>query len=90
MQKRLADAQEEVANEIVTASTGGGMVKVEMNGRQELVSLTIKKEIVDPEDVEMLQDLVLAAINESVRMSHSLMQDKMKELTGGLNIPGLF
>jgi DNA-binding YbaB/EbfC family protein len=92
MQKRMEELQQQAANETIEVSSGGGMVKIVMNGKQELISISIEKEIVNPDDVEMLQDLITAALNEAVRKSQDLMQSKMQELTGGmgLNIPGLF
>jgi DNA-binding YbaB/EbfC family protein len=90
MQKKMAQIQEEAGAQEIEATAGGGMVKTVMNGRQELVSITIEKEIVDPNDVEMLQDLVLAAVNEATKKAKALMDEKMQSLTGGLNIPGMF
>lgn len=92
MQKKMEEAQEEAAKEVVEATAGGGMVAVKVNGRQEVVSITIEKDVVDPEDVEMLQDLVLAAVNEGIKKSQEAVQEKMQGITGGmgLNIPGLF
>ncbi|PLX71515.1 MAG: YbaB/EbfC family nucleoid-associated protein [Denitrovibrio sp.] len=92
MQKKMEEAQEEAAREVVEATAGGGMVAVKVNGKQELVSITIEKDVVDPEDVEMLQDLVLAAVNEGLKKSQEVVQEKVSSVTGGmgLNIPGLF
>ena len=92
MQKKMEEIQEQAANETVEVASGGGMVKVVMSGKQELVSITLEKEIVDPEDVEMLQDLIAAAVNEAVKKSQSLMQERLAEITGGMgiNMPGLF
>ena len=90
MQKKMEKMQEEAANEVVETTAGGGMVTVRMNGRQELLSISIEKEIIDPNDQEMLQDLVTAAVNEAIKRSQALVQDKMSTLTGGLNIPGMF
>lgn len=92
MQKKMEEMQQQVAQEIVEVSAGGGMVKARMNGKQELVSIEIEKEIVDPEDIGMLQDLVMAAVNEAVKKSQALMQERMNEITGGLgiNMPGMF
>lgn len=86
----MAKSQEEASQKIVEASAGGNMVTVRMNGKQTLLSVTIDPEIVKSGDVEMLQDLIIAAVNEGVRKSHELMADEMKGLTGGMNIPGLF
>ncbi|MDR2884553.1 MAG: YbaB/EbfC family nucleoid-associated protein [Deferribacteraceae bacterium] len=92
MQKQMEEMQAEVGKQVVEATAGGGMVRVKMNGKQELLAIEIEKEIVNPDDVEMLQDLVIASVNEALKKSQALMQDKMQGLTGGmgLNIPGLF
>ncbi|MBO8127837.1 MAG: YbaB/EbfC family nucleoid-associated protein [Peptococcaceae bacterium] len=90
MQAQMAKMQEELAERTVEATAGGGAVKVVANGRQELVAVEIKPEVVDPEDVEMLQDLVLAAANEALRQSHNMVASEMSKLTGGMKIPGLF
>ncbi|MCD6586837.1 MAG: YbaB/EbfC family nucleoid-associated protein [Desulfobacteraceae bacterium] len=89
LQTKMAKMQEEMAKKTIEASSGGGMVKVVANGKQEVVSIHIEKEVVDPEDVDMLQDLILAAINEALVQSQKMVSDKMSQLTGGLNIPGL-
>jgi DNA-binding YbaB/EbfC family protein len=89
MQKDMMRIQEEMASKTVEASAGGGMVTVVVNGRQELVSITIEKDIVDPADVEMLQDLVLAAVNEGLLKSQEMVKEEMLKITGGINIPGL-
>jgi hypothetical protein len=90
MQQDMAKMQEELGNRTVEATAGGGVVKVVANGRNELISIEIKPEAVDPEDVEMLQDLVLAAVNESLRKSQEMVSSEMAKITGGLKIPGLF
>ncbi|CCO08539.1 YbaB/EbfC family nucleoid-associated protein [Desulforamulus hydrothermalis] len=90
MQQEMARMQEELANRTVEATAGGGAVKVVASGRQEIVSIAIKPEAVDPEDVEMLQDLLLAAVNEALRQSQEMVAKEMSKLTGGLSIPGLF
>ncbi len=90
MQQKMARMQQELEGRRVEASAGGGMVVAVVNGKQQLVSLKIEKSVVDPEDVEMLQDLVTAAVNEAVKKSHDLAQEEMAKVTGGLNIPGLF
>jgi len=87
--QRLQKMQEELAAERVEASAGGGMVTATASGMGELVGLTIAKEAVDPDDVEMLQDLVLAAVREALEKGRELQQKRAAELTGGLNIPGL-
>ncbi len=90
MQQKMARIQEEVAKQEIEASAGGGMVTVVVNGKQEILSIKIDPSVVDPQDVDMLQDLILVATNEAVRKSQDLMQQEMSKLTGGMNIPGLF
>lgn len=90
MQQQMADTQEALGSKTVEASAGGGAVTVVMTGHQKLQSITIDPEVVDPEDVEMLQDLIMAAINEAVEASQNLAADEMGSITGGLHIPGLF
>ncbi len=89
MQERLMKAQEELGNEVVEGTAGGGAVKIVMTGHQKVRSVTIDPEVVDPEDVEMLQDLVMAAIAEAVDKSHELASKRLGALTGGFKIPGL-
>ena len=90
IQERLASVQEEMALKTIEGSAGGGMVTVTANGRQEIVSLKIEPEVVNPEDIEMLQDLVQAAVNDALRKSQEMVQQEMSKITGGLKIPGLF
>ncbi len=90
MQKKMAKMQEEIARKEFEASAGGGMVTVKANGEQEILSITIDPTTVDPEDVEMLQDLILAATNEAIKKAKDAVQGEMSQLTGGLKIPGLF
>ncbi len=90
MQAKMAEIQEELGDKVVEATSGGGMVKVLANGRQEVLSIQIEPDVVDPEDVEMLQDLVVAAVNDALRKSQEMMAEEMKKLTGGMSIPGLF
>lgn len=90
MQEKLLKMQEELATRTVEASAGGGMVTVTVNGKSEVMSIKIEKEVVDPEDVEMLEDLVAAAVNEALRKAQEMMQEEMSRVTGGLKIPGLF
>ena len=89
LQKQMARMQEELAERTVEASSGGGMVKVVANGKQEVVSIQIEPEVVDPDDVDLLQDLVLAAVNDALKQSQEMVSAEMGKLTGGLNIPGL-
>lgn len=90
VQEKIAKIQEEVGSRLVDASAGGGMVRVVANGRQEIVSIEIDPEIVASGDREMIQDLVVAAVNEALRKSKELFAQEMGKITGGLNIPGLF
>ena len=90
MQQKMARLQEEAAQQTAEATAGGGAVTALVNGKNQLLSLAIKKEAVDPEDVEMLQDLIMAAINEALAKVHAEMAEQMGKITGGLNIPGLF
>ena len=90
MHAKIAQLQEEMAAKTVEGSSGGGMVNIVMNGKQEIVSVKIDPEVISREDVEMLQDLIMAAVNEAVRKSQEMMQEEMKKITGGLSIPGLF
>jgi DNA-binding YbaB/EbfC family protein len=90
MQESMARLQEEMGSRTVESSAGGGVVKVVASGRQEIVSIEIKPEAVDPEDVEMLQDLILTAVNAALKQSQEMAAKEMSKLTGGLNIPGLF
>lgn len=89
MQEAMNAAQTEVENRTFTASVGGGAVEAAASGKKELVSLTIKPEAVDPEDVEMLQDLVVSAVNEALRQAGDAMDKAMDSITGGLNLGGL-
>ena len=90
MQEQLAQAQANLAETTVEASAGGGMVKVKVNGSMMLDSITIDPDAVDPEDIEMLQDMIVAAVNEGIRQMTDLASKQMGSITGGLNIPGLF
>jgi len=89
LQEQMLEAQEALKDEQVTATSGGGMVTVVANGHQEILSIAIDPEVVDPDDVEILQDMVLAAVNEALERSRELATERMGALTGGLNIPGL-
>ena len=90
MQQEMLRMQEEMENKTYSATTGGGMVTAEVSGKHQLVSLSIKEEAVDPDDVEMLQDLVIAAVNEAIREADTDSANNMSRLTGGLNLGGLF
>ena len=90
MQQEMLRAQEELQNKTYTATAGGGMVTASVNGSHEIVALEIKPEAVDPEDVEMLQDMVIAAVNEAMRAAEAEASNSMSKFTGGLNLRGLF
>ena len=89
MQAQILKIQEEMAERTVEASSGGGMVSVTANGKQEVLSVRIEREVVDPEDVEMLQDLVLAAVNEALKKAQEMVAEEMAKVTGGLQLPGM-
>jgi len=89
LQQQMAAMQEEIGKRTVEATAGGGMVTVEVNGKQEILSIKIDPEVVNKDDVPMLEDLVLAACNEALRKSRELVQQELGKLTGGLKIPGL-
>ena len=89
LQEEMARTQEKLGEQTVEVTVGGGVVKAVMTGQQRLVSLTISPDAVDPEDVEMLQDMIVAAVNEAVERSQGLANEQMSSLTGGLGLPGL-
>jgi hypothetical protein len=89
LQKKISQVQEEMANKTVEASAGGGMVTVTANGSREIVNVQIDPSVVDPEDVGMLQDLVVAAANEALKKAQSMMEEEMSKVTGGMKIPGM-
>jgi len=90
MQAKIARVQQELESKEVEATAGGGMVTARANGKQQLLELNIEKDVVDPEDIEMLQDLVMAAVNEAIKKSQDMIQEEMSKVTGGMNIPGMF
>lgn len=90
MQKDMQKMQEEIAQKEVDATVGGGMVKVVANGKKEIVSISINKEAVDPDDVEMLEDMVLTAVNQALEKVDELTNSSLGSITGGLNLPGMF
>ncbi len=90
MQAKLAMLQNELAEREVEASAGGGMVTVKVNGKQQLLSITINKECVDPNDVATLEELVFTAVNKAMKDSQDMVQQAMSKVTGGMNIPGMF
>ena len=85
----MLEKQEQLSLKTIEASSGGGMVKVVANGSQKIESIVLEKEIVDSDDIEMLQDLILSAVNEALNKSQEMVSKEMGKLTGGLNIPGL-
>ncbi len=89
MQARLAKIQEELESETVEASAGGGAIKVVVTGHQKVLSVVISPDVVDPEDVEMLQDLVMAAVNEGMDKAKELASNRLSAITGGMKIPGM-
>ena len=90
MQERMADIQKELANKTVEFSSGGGMVHITVNGKQEVISIKIDPSVINPHDAEMLQDLIAAAVNGAIKRSQEMMTEEMGKVTAGLNIPGLF
>jgi DNA-binding YbaB/EbfC family protein len=89
MQQEMAKIQEESKKKTVEASAGGGMVTVTVNGAMEVVSIKIEREVVNPDDIEMLQDLIVAALNEAIRRTQQMVNEDMGKVTGGLNLPGM-
>lgn len=89
IQEKIASMQAELESRTVEATTGGGMVTVVVNGKFEILSMKIDKEVVNPEDVDMLQDLIMAAVNEGIRKAQEMASAEMSKITGGFNIPGL-
>ncbi len=89
MQQEMLRVQNELASTVVDGSAGGGVVKAQVTGKQELISVTIDPSAVDPADVDMLQDLVVAAVNDALRASREIEQEKMAAVTGGLRLPGM-
>jgi DNA-binding YbaB/EbfC family protein len=90
MQSKMANLQTELAERVIESSSGGGMVKVKVNGKQEILSITINRECVDPEDVATLEELVKTAVNQAMKESQEMVSSAMSKITGGMNIPGLF
>lgn len=90
MQGRIAKVQEEIGQKTIEASTGGGMVTAVVNGNQELIKIKINPEVVDPSDVEVLEEMIVGAINQAMEMASDMMNTEIEKITGGLNIPGLF
>ena len=89
MQREMEEAQASLGEKEITTTAGGGAVEVTINGNKELVALKLDKDVIDPEDPEMLQDLIIAAVNEGMRQIDEMVEEQMGRITGGLNIPGL-
>jgi DNA-binding YbaB/EbfC family protein len=89
LQDKMARMQEELGDKVVESSVGGGMVVARANGRQELLGITLEREVVNPDDIEMLQDLIVASVNDVLKKSQEMAAQEMSKLTGGLKIPGL-
>lgn len=89
VQEQIVKMQEELKEREIEASSGGGAVTVKVNGKQVLTAINIKPEAIDPDDIEMLEDLVMAAVNEGIRLSQEMVSSEMAKITGGFNIPGL-
>ncbi|MCZ6876440.1 MAG: YbaB/EbfC family nucleoid-associated protein [bacterium] len=90
MQKKMLEVPEELALRTVEATVGGGMVSVTVNGKNEVLQVKVEPQVVDPDDIEMLEDLIVAGVNEALRKAQEMASVEMGKLTGGLNIPGLF
>ncbi|MGE3538189.1 MAG: YbaB/EbfC family nucleoid-associated protein [Candidatus Tectimicrobiota bacterium] len=90
MQQKMLKLQEEIAKKTLEASVGGGMVSVTVNGKNEILRIKIEPQVVDPNDVEMLEDLIVAGVNEAIRKAQDMVNEEMGKLTGGMKIPGLF
>lgn len=90
MQERMQQVQEEVEQKTVTATSGGGVVTVNMNGKKEIESIILKPEVVDPDDIETLQDLIMVCVNDAIKQADDMLTEGLNGITGGLNIPGLF
>ena len=90
LQERMATLQQELESKTVETTSGGGMVTVVVNGKFEVRSLKIEREVINPDDLDMLQDLIVAAVNEGIRKAQEMASAEMAKLTGGLNVPGLF
>lgn len=90
MQQKMSTLQKELESRELETSSGGGMIKIKINGKQELLAVSINKECVDPNDVEMLEELVKTAVNQAVKESQDMVSKAMSKVTGGLSIPGLF
>ncbi len=89
MQKKMEEVQQDLKERVIDATSGGGMVTVHVNGKQEILSIKIDPEVIDPKDPQMLEDLILAAVSQAMKKAQEMYKDEMGKLTGGINIPGL-
>ncbi len=90
MQKQMEETQSELEKKVLETTAGGGAITVKITGKKEIVGMEIKPEVVDPDDIEMLEDLITAAVNEAIRSAEDMMASEMGKITGNLNMPGLF
>jgi hypothetical protein len=90
MQKQMAQMQDELAEKKLEISSGGGAVKITVNGEKQIVDLKISPDVIDPDDVEMLQDLIMTAVNEAIRQMDEAVNSQMSQITGGMSLPGMF
>ena len=90
MQKKMEEAKEELTQKEIIVSSGGGMIEIIINGQQEIKGIKIEPDVIDAKEIEMLEDLILVAVNESIRQSKELAAQELAKLTGGINVPGLF
>jgi len=90
MQKQMAQMQDELSEKKLEVSSGGGAVKITINGEKQIMDLKISPDVVDPDDVEMLQDLIMSAVNEAIRQMDEAVNSQMSQITGGMNLPGMF
>jgi DNA-binding YbaB/EbfC family protein len=88
MQQQMEKVQEEMQERVIETSAGGGAIQLKINGKQQILAIKIKPEVVDPDDIEMLEDLILAAVNDGLKQSQDMLTNEMAKITGGLNIPG--
>jgi hypothetical protein len=90
MQKKISKVQEEIGEKKIEASTGGGVVTAVVTGNQELVEINIDPEVMDPDDVELLEEMIVGAVNQAMKLADDMMNEEIEKVTGGMNIPGLF
>lgn len=90
MQEEMEKVQTELEEKVIETTAGGGMVEVKLNGKKEILSIKIKPDVVDPDDIETLEDLIMVSVNDAIKKADDMMAEGMSSITGGLNIPGLF